>query len=176
MYTHRLAYEAFCGPIADNLHVCHKCDSPPCCNPTHLFLGTVAVNSVDMVAKGRSLHGEKHHGVKLTGSDVLAIRERYASGGVTQKMLSDEYGISGPHICSILTGKYWRHVGGPIQTANEIRRNQVRGERAGNARLTSEMVRVIRESRESSAALARRFGVGASTVKRVRAGETWTHV
>jgi len=56
--AHVFAWVLVNGPLpADKPCGLHRCDNPPCCNPTHIFPGTNADNSADMVAKGRSHDG-----------------------------------------------------------------------------------------------------------------------
>ena len=59
--THRVAWILANGPILDDLCVLHHCDNPPCCDVTHLFLGTKADNNVDMASKGRNHEQKKTH-------------------------------------------------------------------------------------------------------------------
>lgn len=54
VYAHRFMWQLDNGVIPDGYRICHTCDNPPCCNPRHLFLATMAVNMMDKVAKGRA--------------------------------------------------------------------------------------------------------------------------
>ncbi len=53
MRVHRLVWEKTQGLIPPGAVLCHRCDNPRCCNPDHLWVGTKADNSADMVSKGR---------------------------------------------------------------------------------------------------------------------------
>src|SRR5258706_315091 len=51
--TSRVMWVLTNGQIPNNLSVLHKCDNPPCCNPSHLFLGNHRDNTMDSIRKGR---------------------------------------------------------------------------------------------------------------------------
>lgn len=121
--AHRVAWILTKGNIPDGLCVLHRCDTPSCVNPRHLFLGTFSDNTADMISKNRHgcghgsiLHtarvsrGEKHFRAKLTEADVRDICKKYASGNTTQRKLAAFYGIDHAGIHRIIHGEKWKHV------------------------------------------------------------------
>jgi hypothetical protein len=109
-YAHRAAYEFFVGPIPPDLLVLHRCDTPPCVNPAHLFLGSHADNMADMTAKGRSLRGERHNRGKLTEADAVEIRQLWSDGGMSQSEIGRRFGIGKTTVSAIVRGYLWRHL------------------------------------------------------------------
>jgi hypothetical protein len=103
--AHRMAYELTSGPIPEGMCVCHTCDNGICCNPSHLFLGTVADNNADTCAKGRQARGEKHGQSKLTEAQVIYIRNNYNKIPI-DKMAKD-FGVYRGSIIAAANGKTW---------------------------------------------------------------------
>jgi hypothetical protein len=106
--AHRVSWEFHNGVIPehdDNEVICvlHKCDNRRCINPNHLFLGTRADNSADMMNKGRSSG-------KLCESAVKQIRKYYAAGGCSQKWLALVYGVGQTQISNIVNRKQWNFI------------------------------------------------------------------
>lgn len=110
--AHRVAWELTCGVIPDGLCVLHSCDNPPCCNPSHLRLGTRRDNSNDKVARHRQsyIRGEKCTNAKLTEKQVLEIRRVYATGGIKQIELARRLGVGKTLIGYIVNHKAWKHL------------------------------------------------------------------
>jgi len=116
IYANRLSYLAYKEEDIEGLCVCHKCDTPCCVNPNHLFLGTRADNMRDMADKRRNrvphpkIQGEAHFNSRLTEDDVLSIREKFVPRKYTQKMLAEEYGVSARTIRAIIAKELWKYV------------------------------------------------------------------
>jgi hypothetical protein len=107
--AHRVAWENANGPIADGLHVCHKCDVPSCCRVDHLFLGTNQENIADSVRKGRRKGitrnrpsglkydwTEKDRAARLARRSIKNIEQlkNDRRNGATLRQLAKKYGVS----------------------------------------------------------------------------------
>lgn len=99
-YAHRIAWELTHGQIPAGMHVCHRCDNPPCCNPTHLFLGTPADNVTDAKAKGRMWFQRQTGRTRLTPDGVREIR-RLRADGIAAVTVAKQFGISTSHVYNI---------------------------------------------------------------------------
>lgn len=104
--AHRVSYELHIGAIPKDLHCCHSCDVPACVNPDHLWLGTNTDNQQDRITKKLPGGGAR----KLTESQVIEIRKRYAQGNIRHKDLAVEYNVSKSAIYGILSRKKWKHL------------------------------------------------------------------
>ena len=131
--AHRVAYELAKGPIPDGLHVLHKCHTPECVNPDHLYAGTNLENVDDRLERvgceprrlrrdfvyvnppkrayrksGRprkSCAGVGRHGTNqvLTADQVREIRGSSARGCD----LAEAYGVSPGTISKIRKRQLW---------------------------------------------------------------------
>lgn len=124
--AHRFSWEVHHGPIPAGAHVCHKCDTPACVNPDHLFIGSAADNMRDAARKGRNgmqrhpsrsrivenrgtLIGDQHPNSKLTAQQVAEIRRLHALG-TSQRALARIFPVSAGHIANITRGFVWAHT------------------------------------------------------------------
>ena len=137
-HVHRIAYDAFVGPIPSGMYILHSCDVPACCNPDHLRPGTAAENAADSIRRRRKPCGENHplrkdpsrcargadngaytkpqkrprgesHGcARLTLEQVVSGRVRFSQGLVSARALAKEWRVSVGHTYNVLRGRSWR--------------------------------------------------------------------
>ncbi len=107
--AHRYSWALRYGTIPKGKLVCHSCDNPKCVNPAHLFLGTPADNSRDMVRKSRQAKGERNGMSKLTTAKVLEIK-KLLSVDHTHINIAKRFGVHQTLISLIKRGLAWKHV------------------------------------------------------------------
>ena len=76
--AHRIAWELMSGPT--KRWVLHRCDTPTCVRPSHLFLGDAKSNAADMAKKGRTFNQRKARcprGHLLDGVTTRGSGERF---------------------------------------------------------------------------------------------------
>lgn len=122
--AHRIAYLITHGCIDNEKCVCHTCDNPPCCNPAHLWEGTLTENAHDMQRKGRKFMGAKASDLmklkavrgeaqgisKITAQAVREIRRKFNPPNINLVTLAREYGVRKQTIKQVVSRMTWRHV------------------------------------------------------------------
>lgn len=97
------------------LFVCHTCDRPICCNPSHLWLGTNRDNQLDAVAKGRqkgrSSPGSTNPRAILNEVDVRNILLMISQGRKNID-IAPHFGVTHSMISRIRRGLSWTHIMG----------------------------------------------------------------
>lgn len=154
--VHRQSWCMHFGLIPqDRPNVLHRCDNPPCVRPDHLWVGTNADNSADMVKKGRAASGDRN--------PMRLYPERVPRG-------KDHWATRYPE-------RYRRGDAHALRQHPEL---AVRGEHSPKAKLTENDVREIRRRyvpyKVSSVRLGREFGVEHSAILAIISRKTWAHV
>ena len=101
--AHRFSWELHNGPIPPGLNVLHKCDTRPCVNPDHLYLGSQADNLADAKRKGRTAKGVRNGSARLTEAQVREIR----ASTEPARIVAERYGIHREHAAQIRRRRAW---------------------------------------------------------------------
>ena len=72
--AHRVAFVIDGGTVEDYEVVRHGCDNPPCCNPSHLEVGSQSDNSRDMWERGRGQTPEQMRANQAAAAEVRSAR------------------------------------------------------------------------------------------------------
>lgn len=95
----RVSYEAFVGPLEAGQVAAHRCDTPACLNPEHLFAADQAGNLSDMRAKGRGFR-------KLSDDDVRAIRAEWTGRRGQLTEMGKRFGVHPRSIRFVVDGEH----------------------------------------------------------------------
>lgn len=108
--AHRIAYMLSKGYfIPKGIMILHKCDTPPCCNPKHLYLGDHSDNMQDMMSRKRMDVSKIAFSKALfSAKDILTIRKlKILKPGCSkvykysQETIAKVYGVSTATIYNI---------------------------------------------------------------------------
>lgn len=169
---HRWIWEQLRGPIPEGMFICHHCDTPPCVNIDHLYVGTPKQNSDDKFARGRYAYGgrpgESAASATFRDADVTALRKEYAARPFDIPARASELGINHWNIRHALTGSTYGHLPNPVKLVNP------------HLRLTDDEVRALRAERAAApfnvTQRARDMGLDVQVLYGVLSGKRYKHV
>lgn len=93
----------------------HTCDTPMCCRPQHLVVGSSKDNARDASERRRlrGNHTRRPRVTILTDEDVVKLRYAYAAGISTATLVA-RYGVTAAHIRNVARGRFRAAAGGPL--------------------------------------------------------------
>lgn len=115
--AHRASFIIFKGEIPKGKFICHSCDSPACCNPDHLWIGSCKENVRDALKKNRlylqGLTFRLPKGGKSPASKLepylQEIRERICRKERIAE-IAEFYNVTPQAIYSIKNGLTWKDI------------------------------------------------------------------
>jgi len=171
---------------------CHRCANPRCCNPNHLYWGTVAENMRDILSHfPESPHFStqfktgvsKKVAVPFTLSDSqVGYMKLLMAAGYPNTQLAEWYGCSRQQVSNIKTGKARIEV--PIAILRQFTLDcqplpRPHKYRAIKTKLDAEKVREIRNHYASGLSCYRigeMYGVANQTISKVVNRQLWSYV
>lgn len=140
--AHRVSFSLAHGLLPKGLDVCHRCDNPPCCNPSHLFAGTKTENMSDASNKGRIVSGERHWAkdpsrtfrwldakrgnargehAKMDRSHAQAILFLCHHSSFTKAQIAKQFGVNVHTVYRIKNGDTWKDLRRPPLYIKDLR-------------------------------------------------------
>ena len=109
--AHRASWAIYRGKLPAGQMVCHRCDTPACVNPSHLFLGSQTENMADMKAKGRAdrQFGARNGRAILSDDQAREILDLKGLG-FGQRPIARSYGVSDSTVSRIIRRESFPHV------------------------------------------------------------------
>lgn len=158
------------GDLTRHDFICHRCDTPCCVNPDHLFLGNAATNVADMKKKGRDRYpvGMEKANAKFCDDDI----RRIMADRRPHSAIARDAGVHIGLIAGIKSGRRWRHITKGIRTSNDL----PRGEKNIHAKLTKDEVLSIRGDERQAGEIAADYSVSRQTIHRIKTRRNWAHV
>lgn len=160
--VHHLVLEAFVGPRPLKHEGAHGDGDRANNDLRNLRWATSAENSADMIRHGTSQAGERNWNAKLTSEQADYVRRSQKSS----PSLAIELGVRKQAIINIRSGNSWKHLGDAPRPPK------------ARAKLSANAVQAIRrrvKGGESTAVLAKEYGVHRTTITALVYRNAWRH-